>query len=168
MGEQACIASPQSCHYADAEATTAAQLPQVMEKDGACGAQIGACSGNYPCCSAEGKCGCTNAACSKQCQPDYGRCILSTPDADWSIATANGTLSSVGDTPSNSDSIATSACSDPWIMSAIEENNKLRAQAGADPLECNESASDLAQEWSRDMCKYEPRSCSCQCVLRRS
>eukprot|EP00892_Ulva_mutabilis_P000546 jgi/Ulvmu1/10492/UM064_0029.1 len=161
------------------EASSATQLPQVAHKDGACGPQIASCAGLYPCCSADGKCGCTMKHCGDGCKAGFGKCISWTPqldsDAEHDSMIKDARPSPMPEPPSlpsvketqphttehENDTEAPDSspgCTDAWIEAAVSENNRLRAQAGAGPLGCHQEATDVAFVWSQDMCNQSKLS----------
>lgn len=99
----------------------------------------------------------------------YGECIAWTPDSERTAPSGDDvkdmddvsphTVPSDGDVK-NVDNKPTQGtgklafCSDPWIITAIAENNKLRLEVGTDIVTCDEDAARVAKVWSRDMCKY--------------
>jgi hypothetical protein len=172
-----CINSRESL-LALAEAENSAQLPQVSEWNGECGPQKAACSGSFPCCSVNGKCGCTALHCGAGCQIGFGTCGRSSATITVTDGGMNGSDLDSGD-PAGSEAMSESAhgetehtssdrqaatpvasaapsgiCGDPWIVGAVAETNRLRANVGAQSLKCDETASLVASRWSQDMCMY--------------
>lgn len=81
----------------------------------------------------------------------YGDCIPWTPDSEWTLPSDDDVKNmDDGSTPVTG---KLDICSDPWIMTAVSENNKLRSEVGTSLVICDEDAARVAKVWSQEMCK---------------